>query len=84
MDGWVGGWMGGWVGDGRLTEAPEGARWSLRECTAAGRAAAEVGAGAKPDARMANSGRVNGRLTEAPEGARWSLNECAAAGRAAA
>ncbi len=30
--------------NGRLQEAPEGARWSLNECTAAGRAAAEVGA----------------------------------------
>ncbi len=31
-------------GNGRLTAAPEGARWSLSECAAAGRAAAAVGA----------------------------------------
>ena len=41
--------MGGGV-NGRLTKAPEGAIRSMNECAAAGRAAAEVGACAKPDA----------------------------------
>ena len=42
-----GGWRRSAVHDrvnGRLTEAPEGARWSLNGGAAAGRAAAEVGA----------------------------------------
>ncbi len=58
---WVNGQVNGRVNgqvNGRLTEAPEGARWSLRECTAAGRAAAEVGACASPDAPPSRRGLV--------------------------
>ncbi len=44
--------------NGRLTEAPEGARRSLSECAAAGRAAAEVGACAQPDAPPSRRGLV--------------------------
>ena len=68
MGEWPQGKVNGWE-NGRLTEDPEGARWSLNEGIAVGRAV---------------RGIVNGWLTEAPEGARWSLNECCAAGRAAA
>jgi hypothetical protein len=42
--------------NGRLTAAPEGETWSLNECTAAGRAAAQVGARAKPDAPPSRRG----------------------------
>ena len=47
----------GWVND-RLTAAPEGATWSLSGYTAAGRAAAEVGACALPDAPPSRRGHL--------------------------
>ena len=49
--------------NGRLTAAPEGARWRLRERAAAGRAAAQVSARAQPDAPPSRRGwarRENG------------------------
>ncbi len=46
--------------NGWLTEAPEGARWSLNGCAAAGRPAAEVGARAQPDAPPSRRGLVAG------------------------
>ena len=51
--------------NGRLTEAPEGATWSLNECAAAGRAAAEVGARALPDAPPSRRGWIAGLHSEA-------------------
>ena len=55
VNGRVNGRVNGW-----LTEAPGGATWSLRERTAAGRAAAEVGACAWPDAPPSRRGLVAG------------------------
>ncbi len=42
--------------NGWLTAAPDGATWRLNECAAAGRAAAEVGARALPDAPPSRRG----------------------------
>ena len=50
-------WVNCWV-NGRLPAAPEGATRRLRECTAAGRSAAEVGARAKADAPPSRRGLI--------------------------
>ena len=44
--------------NGRLPAAPEGARWRSNEGTAVGRAAAEVGARAQPDAPPSRRGWI--------------------------
>ncbi len=51
-------WVYQWSVNGRLTAAPEDATWRLYECTAAGRAAAQVGARALPDAPPSRRGWI--------------------------